>query len=183
MILNEEKLSSEHVFSGRLLNIYKDTVSLPNGKQSTREVVAHTGGVCVAALTENDELLFVRQYRYAVGHPTLELPAGTLILGEDPLEEGIRELKEETGAVGVGYMDLGKLFPSPGYCGEIIHMYFCHVDHFEETNFDEDEFIEVEKIPIDKAVYMVLNGEIPDAKTQTAVLKTYLFLKMGSLQK
>lgn len=182
MNLNEEKISREDIFKGRLLNIHKDIAKLPNGKEATREIVSHPGGVCIAALTENNELLFVKQFRYPMGEVTLELPAGTLIPGKNPLDEGIRELKEETGAVGIGYMTLGKLYPSPGYCDEIIYLYFCHVDHFENTNFDDDEFIEIEKIPIDKAVYMVLNGEIPDSKTQTAVLKTYLFLKMGSLE-
>lgn len=181
MNLNEEKLSSKTVFSGKLLNIHKDIVKLINGKEASREVVSHPGGVCIAALTKENELLFVQQYRYPINQTTLELPAGTLIPGNSPLDEGIRELKEETGAIGSGYMNLGKLYPSPGYCGEIIHLYFCHVDHFEKPHFDDDEFIEIKKIPIEKAVYMILNGEILDSKTQVAVLKTYFLLKMGSL--
>ena len=79
---------------------------------------------------------------------------------------------EETGAVGKEYMTLGKLYPSPGYCGEIIHLYFCKIDRYEQQKLDEGEFLNVEKIPLKKAVEMVLNNEIPDAKTQTAVLKT-----------
>ncbi len=181
MDLKEEKISNEDIFKGRLLYIHKDKVMLQNKKEASREVVSHPGGVCIAALTENNELLFVKQYRYPMHQVVLELPAGTLVPGKNPLDEGVRELKEETGAIGKGYMSLGKLYPSPGYCDEIIHLYFCHIDHFEETNFDEDEFLITEKIPIEKAVYMVLNGEIPDSKTQVAVLKTYMFLKMGSL--
>ncbi len=148
-----------------------ETKDIFNGK-----VVGHPGGVCVAALTEQNELLFVRQFRYPYKEILLELPAGKLEKGQDPLENGKRELLEETGAVGRQYMTLGKLYPSPGYCGEIIHMYFCRVDHFERQNLDEDEFLDVERIPLEKAVQMVLNGELPDAKTQAAVLKCAMLL-------
>ena len=92
-----------------------------------RNVVEHPGGVCVAALTEKNELLFVRQFRYPYGEVVLELPAGKLEKGSTPLENGKRELKEETGAAGFGYLSLGKLYPSPGYTDEIIHLYFCRV--------------------------------------------------------
>ena len=106
----------------------------------------------------------------------LELPAGKLEKGSTPLENGKRELLEETGAIGSGYISLGKLYPSPGYCGEIIHMYFCRIDHFETQKLDEGEFLNVMKIPLKRAVEMVLNNELPDAKTQTAVLKTAMMI-------
>lgn len=181
MNLTEKTLSRTQYLDGRIIRVHVDKVELPNGHTSTREVVDHPGGVCVAALTQGNELLFVRQYRYPYSEVVLELPAGKLEKGSSPLENGKRELLEETGAIGGGYVSLGKLYPSPGYCGEIIHMYFCRVDHMETQQPDEDEFLRVEAIGIDRAVEMVLNNEIPDAKTQTAVLKTAFLLKMGVL--
>ncbi len=172
----EKTVNSKEIFDGKVIHVTHDEVELENGKTAMREVVGHPGGVCVAALTENDELLFVRQFRYPYKEVLLELPAGKLEKGQTPLENGKRELLEETGAIGREYMTLGKLYPSPGYCGEIIHMYFCKVDHYENQCPDEDEFIDFLKIPVAKAVEMVLNGELPDAKTQTAVLKTAMLL-------
>ena len=172
MKLFEKTLETKDIFNGKVIHVTHDKVELENGDTAMREVVAHPGGVCVAALTENDELLFVRQFRYPYKEVLLELPAGKLEKGQNPLENGKRELLEETGAIGKEYITLGKLYPSPGYCGEIIHMYFCKIDHYEKQCLDDDEFLAVEKIPISKAVEMVINGELPDAKTQTAVLKT-----------
>lgn len=173
----EKTLDTEEIFNGHVIHVTHDRVELENGKTAMREVVGHPGGVCVAALTDNNELLFVRQFRYPYKEILLELPAGKLERGMTPLENGKRELLEETGAVGRHYMTLGKLYPSPGYCGEIIHMYFCRVDHFDEQKLDEDEFLDVERIPLQRAVQMVLHGELPDAKTQAAVLKTALLLQ------
>lgn len=172
----EKTMHSQDVFVGRVIHVTNDEVELENGNTAMREVVGHPGGVCVAALTENEELLFVRQFRYPYKEVLLELPAGKLEKGQTPLENGKRELLEETGAIGREYMTLGKLYPSPGYCGEIIHLYFCRVDHYEDQQPDEDEFLDFVKIPLKKAVEMVLNGELPDAKTQTAVLKTAMLI-------
>lgn len=176
MKLYEKTLETKEIFDGRVIHVTVDKVELENGKTSSREVVGHPGGVCVAALTENDELLFVKQFRYPYKEVLLELPAGKLEKGQNPLENGKRELLEETGAIGKEYMTLGKLYPSPGYCGEIIHIYFCKIDHYEQQKLDEGEFLNVEKIPLTRAVEMVLNNEIPDAKTQTAVLKTAMLI-------
>ena len=181
MDLSEKTLQSQKIFDGRIIHVHVDTVELPNGHTSTREVVAHQGGVCIAALTEQNELLFVRQYRYPYREVVLELPAGKLEKGETPLENGKRELKEETGAQGKGYVSLGKMYPTPGYCGEIIHLYACRIDEYGAQNPDDDEFLEVERIPLSRAVEMVLNNEIPDAKTQIAVLKTAMLLEKGVL--
>ncbi|MBQ9461982.1 MAG: NUDIX hydrolase [Clostridia bacterium] len=172
----EKTVESEDKFVGRVIHVKLDKVELEDGSQSMREIVAHPGGVAVAALTENNELLFVRQFRYPYKEVLLELPAGKLEKGMDPLENGKRELLEETGAIGRQYMTLGKLYPSPGYCGEIIHLYFCRIDHYDQQRLDEGEFLDVLRIPLDKAVQMVLNGELPDAKTQTAVLKVAMLM-------
>ncbi len=172
MNLYEKTVSQDVRFRGRIINLRVDNALLPNGNEATREVVEHPGGVCVAALTTERELLFVRQFRYPYGEVLLELPAGKLDRsGEDPLEAGKRELREETGAVANSYRSLGKLYPSPGYCDEIIHLYLAEDLSFGDSDPDEDEFLECERIPLDRAVEMVLQNEITDAKTQVAILK------------
>lgn len=174
MNLTETPLEQEYVYQGKIINLRVDKALLPNGAHVKREVIEHPGGVCVAALTERNELLFVRQFRYPYQEVVLEIPAGKLSPDEDPLACGKRELKEETGAEAAHYEFLGKLYPSPGYCGEIIYMYLAEGLSFGEMNPDEDEFLEVERIPLETAVQQILSGEIVDAKTQAAVLKTYV---------
>lgn len=181
MELTEKTLSSKSVFDGRILHITLDEIELPNGKKSKREVVNHPGGVTVAALDEDNNLLFVRQFRYPYKEVVLELPAGKLEKGSTPLENGKRELMEETGAEGYSYISLGQLYPSPGYTSEIIHLYACKVKSQGSSNPDDGEFLNVEKIPLDKAVEMVLNNQIPDAKTQVAVMKTAMLIKSGKI--
>ena len=173
MNLTETTVSQEYFFKGKIVNMRRDDIILPNGLPASREVVEHNGGVCIAALTDDNELLFVRQYRYPYSEVLLEIPAGKLDIGEDPLEAGKRELKEETGAMAERYESLGKLYPSPGYCAEIIHMYLATGLSYGDTDPDDDEFLEVERIPLEQAAQMVLSGEITDAKTQAAVLKVY----------
>ncbi len=177
----EKTISREEIFNGKVINVHVDDVVLPNGKISKREVVDHRGGVCIAALTSEDELLFVKQYRYPYKEVIFELPAGKLEGDLDPLENGKRELKEETGAYSENYVYMGKLYPSPGYTGEIIYMYFCKVSGFSDLNPDEDEFLEVCKIPLDEAVNMVLENKIFDAKTQVLVLKVASLKNKGLL--
>lgn len=181
MELTEKTLSSTSVFDGRILHITLDEIELPNGKRSKREVVNHPGGVTVAALDDENNLYFVKQFRYPYKEVVLELPAGKLEKGSTPLENGKRELMEETGAEGYSYMSLGQLYPSPGYTNEIIHLYVCRVKSEGESRPDDGEFLNVEKIPLDKAVEMVLNNQIPDAKTQVAVLKTAMLLNSGKI--
>ena len=181
MKLFEKTLTSETQFEGRIIKVLRDTVELENGKTSAREVVCHNGGACVAALTEQNEVLLVRQFRYPYKEVLLELPAGKLEKGEDPFEAVKREQMEETGTTGENYISLGNLYPSPGYCDEIIRIWACRVAQKGEMHLDEDEFLEVERIPLDKAVEMVLNNEIPDSKTQVGILKTAALVKAGKL--
>lgn len=181
MQLTEKTLSSQTVYDGRIMKITVDEVELPNGHKSKREVLNHQGGVTVAALTDDNCLLFVKQFRYPYKEVVLELPAGKLEKGQSPLENGKRELLEETGAVGYSYASLGQLYPSPGYTNEIIHLYFCRVKSCGEMRPDEDEFLNVVKIPLDKAVEMVLNNQIPDAKSQVAILKTAMLINNKSV--
>ena len=173
----EKTVSSKEIFSGKVIRVCHDDVILENGKSAKREVVYHNGGVCVLPLTENGDVLFVRQFRYPYKEEVLELPAGKLEKGEDPLESGKRELLEEVGATANKITFLGELYPSPGYCGEIISMYLAQELSFTGQSLDEDEFLDVVRIPLDEAVEMVMENKIPDAKTQTALLKTYLLKK------
>ena len=176
MDLTEKQISYEYKFQGRIVNMRVDDALLPNGTVAKREVVEHNGGVCVAPLDDDYNLYFVKQFRYPYMEVVTELPAGKLEKGEDPFEAGKRELKEETGAVANKYISLGRLYPTPGYCGEIIHMYLATELEFGEQNPDEDEFLEVYKISLEKAVEMVMNGEIKDSKTQIMILKADKYL-------
>lgn len=177
MNLTEKTVKKTEIFNGKIIKVSVDDIILPDGSPAKRELVGHPGGVCVAALTEDNELFFVRQFRYPYKEIVLELPAGKLEKGQNPLENGKRELKEETGAEGYSYVSLGQIYPTPGYCNEIIHLYMCRVKKLGEQQLDRDEFLNVEKIHIDKAVEMVLNNRIADAKTQIGVLKTAMLLK------
>ena len=181
MKLFEKTLTSETKFEGRIIKVLRDTVELENGKTSAREVVCHNGGVCVAALTEQNEVLLVRQFRYPYKEVLLELPAGKLEPGEIPLEAAKREQKEETGTQAEEYLSLGKYFATPAYCTEQIYLWACRVTAFGEQHLDEGEFLEVVTVPLEKAVAMVLNNEIPDGKTQVGILKTYVLVKGGKL--
>ena len=177
MNLEEKQLSFDYKFKGRIINLRVDEALLPNGATATREVVEHNGGICVVPITENGEVLMVEQYRYPYGEVILEIPAGKRDGNEEPLEGGKRELREETGAVAENYTFLGELYPTPGYCGEVIYMYLATGLSFGETDPDEDEFLNVKKIPLEKAVDMIMKGEIKDAKTQTAILKVERMLQ------
>ncbi len=177
MNLTETTLERRVIYEGRIITVCNDLAQLPNGKPCQREVVEHPGGVTVAALTEANELLFVRQFRYPYGEVLLELPAGKLERGEDPLLAGRRELLEETGAAAKTFESLGLFYPTPGYCGEVIHMYLARGLRFFAPHPDEDEFLTCERIALDEAVRRVLRGEIPDGKTQAAVLKCALLLR------
>lgn len=177
MDFTEKPLKQDYLYRGKIINLRVDNAELPDGTTALREVIEHPGGVCVAALTEKEELLFVEQFRYPYMETVLELPAGKLEYGEDPFEAGKRELLEETGAAAKNYRDLGKLYPTPGYCGEIIHMYLAENLTFSEQHLDEDEFLEVRRIPLEEAFQMVMRNEIRDSKTQVGILKTYQLVK------
>ncbi|MBQ3052810.1 MAG: NUDIX hydrolase [Clostridia bacterium] len=182
MNLEEKQISYDYIYKGKIINLRKDTALLPDGNTALREVVEHPGGVCVAAITKKNEILMVRQFRYPYMENVLEIPAGKRDKGnESPLECGKRELKEETGAVAEKFINLGQLYPTPGYCGEIIWLYAATGITFGQAQPDSDEFLSVEKIPFEKAVDMVLEGEIKDAKTQTAILKIKLLKDKGIL--
>ena len=178
MDLTEKTIRREDKFQGRILSVHVDTVLLPNGNTSTREVVDHVDGVAVLPLDERNNVLTVTQYRYVFGRTLLEIPAGKLDPGEDPVTGALRELKEETGAVPDTFLPLGRIIPAPGCYGEVLHLFLPKGLHMEEQHLDPDEFLNVERIPFNEMVHRCLNGEIEDAKTVAAVLKAKVQLDL-----
>jgi len=182
MNLEEKKISSENKFSGYVVKLNVDDVLLPDGSKSKREVIRHSGAVCVAPITENKELIFVRQFRYAVGKELLELPAGRIDPNEPPEETGRRELEEETGYKAGKMHFVGSLYPTPGYSDEIIYLYASVVEPDRGcANPDEGEFVEEQLIPIEQAVQMVIDDEIIDSKTQVLILRLNEAIKCGKI--
>lgn len=172
MHLCEKTIEKEVVFEGRIITVRKDKAELEDGSTAPRELVIHSGGVCVVPLTKDNKVIMVRQFRYAFGEPLLEIPAGKLEVGEDHRAAGLRELSEETGAECESFEYLGVCYPSVAYLTEKIHMYLARGLSFGETHPDEGEFLDRLEIPLDEAVQMIMDGKIPDAKTQLALLKT-----------
>lgn len=176
MELFEKKLSSRQVFDGVVVKLFVDEVELPNGNKSIREVVRHPGAVCVVPVTDQGEVIMVRQFRYAFDQVLLEIPAGKLEPGEDPLKAALRELEEETGTVAEKIEHIGELYTTVAILDEKIHMYLATGLSYKNAHPDEDEFLEVEKISLNTLVNMVMNGEIKDSKTQIALLKAQKIL-------
>lgn len=170
----EKYISGETMFDGKILRVTVDTVELENGKHAKREVVHHHGGSGVVALTDRDEVYLVRQFRYAFGQELLEIPAGKLEPGEEPLPAAQRELMEECGLTADKYIDLNPIYPSVGYDNEVIYMYLATGLHETQANPDEDEFLDLIKMPLEDALEMIKNGQIKDAKTVAALLKVKL---------
>jgi ADP-ribose pyrophosphatase len=168
----EQTVGKNYVYHGRIINVRVDDALDCYGKPIKREVVEHSGGVGVIAL-DGDDILLVSQFRYGIGHALLEIPAGKLERGEDPLECGKRELTEETGYEAEEWMDLGLVIPTPAYDSERIYIYMARGLTYRGQRLDESECVEVVRIELDDALMMVLKNEITDAKTQVAILKAY----------
>ncbi len=177
MDLTEKTIKSEPVFKGRVIDLRVDTVTLPDSNTSTREVIAHPGGVCVLAVDDEKNVFMVRQYRYPTKQVLLEIPAGKLEYGEDYFEAAKRELEEEAGVIAENYIYLGYFYPTPAYCEEKIHMYFASGLTKTKQNLDDEEFLEVEKIFFDKLLEMISKGEIIDGKTALAALRAREYIK------
>ncbi len=176
--LEEKIVSREKIYEGCVIDVVCDSVLLPDGRPAKREVCRAIGAVCVIPILDDGNVIMERQYRYAQGRTMLEIPAGKLnSRNEDPLEAAKRELREETGAIAKKYTYLGEYIPSPAILFEKIHMYLAEDLCFTDRELDEDEFLDVEYIPLDKLYEMVMSGDIKDGKTQIAVLKAYAMKK------
>lgn len=173
MNLTEKKLRSTEVFHGRIMHVMVDDVELPDGKQSKREYIRHSGGAAIL-LVKGEQVLLVKQFRYAYGKAIYEIPAGKLNAGEDPLLAAERELEEETGFVSLNTQHLVDVYPSPGYTDEIIHVYFAKEFTEGKSHLDEGEFLNVELLETNLVLQKILSGEIADAKTVVAVYQYLL---------
>ena len=169
--LIETKLDSEDIFDGHLLHVRRDTVRLPNGNTAVREWISHPGASAVIPLLPDGRIILVRQYRYPIQQITLEIPAGKLdVVGEDPLDCAKRELKEETGYTALKYEKLTTIATTVGFSNECIHIYSARELTPGKQCPDEDEFINLVKVPLEEACAMVADGRIMDAKSITAIL-------------
>ena len=170
--LSEKTLSSEDIFDGVILHVKRDMVALSNGSTTVREVIRHIGAVCVIPVTENNEVIMERQYRYPLDSVILEIPAGKLDApDEDRLSAIKRELREETGYTADEWTELGDFHPAPAYSDEYITMYLARGLHKGQQDLDADEFLDVYAIPLSDLVAEVMAGRISDAKTQVCILK------------
>ena len=172
----EKQVSSERVFSGRVINVRCDMVELINGKHVSREVVEHPGGVAIVPLAENGDVLMVRQFRYCVSDELLEIPAGKLEEGEDPFDCAVRELSEETGCRAGRIVPLGAMYTSPGFSRETLYIYLATQLEEGQCHPDEDEFLSVVRVPFEEVVDKIMSGEIKDGKTIVGILKAKVFL-------
>lgn len=173
--LLERQISSGEVYSGTLLHVFRDVVSLPDGEETSREYIRHNGAVCIVPLTDDGHVIVERQYRYANGRAFLEIPAGKLDSpGEDRLEAAKRELREETGITADHWEELGGLVCAPAYAGEYITMYLATGLHPGERHLDAEEFLDVYEVPLEDLVNAIMDGTIEDAKTISAILKTWI---------
>ncbi len=179
-LFKEEKISSEEVFSGKVLRLFRDEIRTPSGRKSVREYARHRGAVAVVALDEKENVFLVRQYRYAIGRVTVEIPAGKLEIGEnDPETAARRELSEEIGAVAGKFTFLGSYLSSPAILTERIYCYLAEDLTFGEKHPDEDENLSTVIMPLSDAVAAIERGEWEDGKTLFALLKAYLLKRKG----
>ena len=177
--LREVKTGSEEIFNGVILHVQRDTVRLPNGNETVREVIRHIGAVCVIPVLENGDVIMERQYRYPLDRVILEIPAGKLDSpDEDRLSAIQRELREETGYSADEWTDIGDFHPAPAYSDEYITMYLARGLHKGKQELDTDEFLNVYTVPLKDLVDDVMSGKISDAKTQVCILKAARILNI-----
>ena len=171
MNLTETQISSEPIFEGTFLDIHRDTVRLPNGKEASRIVVRHHGAACVLALTAEQQVVLVRQWRYPLGKPVLEVPAGKLdMAGEDPAACALRELAEETPYVADAVRLLHTFYTAPGFCNEKMYLYLAeNVQPGSTLAADEDEFVETVLLSRAQVQAALRDNQIEDAKTLIAL--------------
>ena len=171
----EKTVQKKYVYEGKILKLRNDDAQLPDGRPCKREIIEHSGGSCVLYV-EDDKVLLVKQYRYAYGESIYEIPAGKLEKGEDPCLAAARELEEEAGVKAKQLQLLYVMYPTPGYTNEKIYIYQAIGGEQVSAHLDDDEFLDVEYIPMDTVKEMMQSGEIKDAKTLIA-LQAYLLAK------
>lgn len=171
--LIEKTLYENTFYHGRILNLHIDEIELPNGEHAYREYVSHRGGAAILPV-DGDDIYLVRQFRYPYKEIITEIPAGKLEPGEEPSKTAERELEEETGTTGT-IRPLGVIYPTPGYTNEKLYIFVATDLKKTHTHFDDDEFLDIVRVPLRSAVKNVLDGTIKDAKTAYAILK-YAFL-------
>ena len=170
--LGEKQVSTEDIFEGVILHVKRDMVKLSNGSETVREVIRHIGAVCVIPVTEKNEVIMERQYRYPLDRVILEIPAGKLDAPDEDRLSAIKlELREETCYSADEWTEIGDFHPAPAYSDEFITMYLARSLHKGEQHLDEDEFLDVYAIPLPELVQDVMEGRISDAKTQVCILK------------
>ncbi len=177
MDMTERTVEHTRPYEGVIVSVDLDEAQLPNGRIAKREVVRHPGGVAILPLNDDGTVTVVRQYRYPFSQVLTEIPAGKLDPGEEPRTGALRELHEEVGAQAGELIDLGTIYPSPGFCQETLCLYLARGMTYGESCPDEDEFLEMERVPFDDLVKQVMRGEIRDGKTVAAVLKTKMLLE------
>lgn len=177
MDLTEHMVEHTRAYEGVIVQVDVDTVRLPGGHTAKREVVLHPGGVAVLPLNDDGTVTVVRQYRYAFSRVLTEIPAGKLDPGEEPRSGALRELEEEIGARVGELIELGAIYPSPGFCQEVLYLYLAKDLTYGDSRPDEDEFLEAVRVPFDSLVEQVMRGEIQDGKTVAAVLKAKVLLQ------
>ncbi|MBN2851151.1 MAG: NUDIX hydrolase [Clostridia bacterium] len=170
MNISEKIDKSTVVYKGKFINVEKVEVTLPNGHSACRDIIRHPGACAVVAMNDHDEIIMIRQYRTAFDKVFIEIPAGKIDPGEDPLICAKRELKEETGYVSDDFCFLSKIALAPGYSDELIHLYLARNIRYEGISLDDDEFLSIEKISLKKAVQMVMNGDIENSIAMIAVM-------------
>lgn len=175
--LIETEIASQEIYKGRIVRLLLNTVRLPDGHETIREVVRHPGAIAMVPLLPDGQVVLVRQFRAAIQKVTLEIPAGTLDPGEEPLVAAARELQEETGYFPGKLTSLGGIFVAPSYSDEIIHIYRAEDLQDSRLHHDKDEFIDRIIMPLPVALEKVMSGEIQDAKSVTGLLRVAFALK------
>ena len=176
--MREVQTGSEQIFHGRILDVYRDTVRLPDGKPATRELIRHNGAVAIVPLTDDGKVIIEYQFRYPHDEVLLEIPAGKLDKpGENPDEAAARELKEETGFTARELIPMGYYIPTSAYSSEKIWLYLAKGLVAGDQQLDEGEFLEFTAMPLDDLVKEILAGNVPDGKTQAAVMRVWAMEK------
>jgi ADP-ribose pyrophosphatase len=168
--MGHELIESESIYKGRAFDIRRDTVRLPDGRTTKLDVVEHIGSAVIIPVDDQGNMYFVRQYRHAARLDMLELPAGTLEPGEDPLVCAKREVREETGMASNHIREIGGFYLAPGYSTEFMRVYLATDLYHDPLEADEDEFLRVEKMPVKDAIKLAESGGLPDAKSLAALL-------------